>query len=121
MSNTNFERLMSSIKKYVDDMLKRYLNSQEENLKNYPKKKELGKVSYTNKYEDLYGIPEIPSIEGLASQEYVDDTLGRLVSEQGKVTINYSESNGELVIKMGENSSSIVEYNKLNGNLTIIE
>ena len=40
MSNTNFERLMSSIKKYVDDMLKRYLNSQEENLKNYPKKNE---------------------------------------------------------------------------------
>ena len=67
MSNTNFERLMSSIKKYVDDMLKRYLNSQEENLKNYPKKNELSKVSYSNKYEDLYGIPEIPSVEGLAS------------------------------------------------------
>lgn len=38
--------------------------------------KEAGKGLFSGDYEDLENKPTIPSVEGLASEEYVDEKIG---------------------------------------------
>lgn len=47
--------------------------------------KGLSTVAHTNDYNDLDNLPTIPSIEGLASEEYVDTSIAELDSELSTV------------------------------------
>ena len=120
-ANTNFDRVMESIKLYIHQMLTRQSDAINNQLNFYMKKENLAKVARTNDYRDLDNKPKIPSIDGLASTLYVDEKINKFLTSDAKLLLSYDASIGELIISPGYNSGSIVDYNQNNGNLRIIE
>lgn len=120
-ANTNFDRVMQSIKLYIHQMLTNQADAINNQLGFYMKKENLAKVARTNNYNDLDNKPKIPSIDGLASTLYVDDKINKFITSNAKLLLSYDASIGELIISPGYNSGSIVDYNQNNGNLRIIE
>lgn len=51
---------------------------------NYTKKEELSNVSFTGDYNDLINLPIIPSLEGYATTEYVEDKLSEAIAQVEK-------------------------------------
>ena len=54
--------------------------TQHQSLTDYPKKSDLAKVATSGDYTDLINTPTIPSIEGLATETYVQNKIAEVVN-----------------------------------------
>lgn len=95
---TNDSKFLTAIpSEYVTETelnSKGYL-TEHQSLIDYVKKSELSKVATSGSYNDLTNKPTIPSIEGLATEEYIKDM------------ISFNE-NGELVVTIDGISKTFV-------------
>lgn len=93
---SNIEKIISSLKEYIGDQLEDFDKSHEHI--EYVKRNELSRVAFSGEHIDINNPPEIPSIEGLASIEYVDEAISKVPGGGGNVEVKYDEETGNLII-----------------------
>lgn len=91
-----------------------FTNEDKEKLAN------LSSVSMTGDYNDLFNKPEIPSVEGLATEGYVDDVVTGKVDTAVANLVNSApetlDTLGEIATAMQENENVIDALNSAIGN-----
>lgn len=91
MANTNFDRLATSIKKYVDDKTKN--SSSSVDMSQYVKKKELSSVATSGSYLDLSDLPITTTISKaeleklLANNKASNNDVSNIIKDLYNVTI----------------------------------
>lgn len=124
LNKTGLERLwihvMSQLGNKVNKVDGKSLSTNDYTTEEKEKLASLSSVSMTGDYNDLVNKPEIPSIEGLATELYVENTVTTKVNTEISNLVNSApetlDTLGELATALQENQSVVDALNSAIGN-----